>query len=91
MLLSPLFLLTALAIRAESRGPVLFKQTRVGQYGKTFSIYKFRSMYIDAEERKKQLQKQNEMNGGVIFKMKNVARRSETTIAFRGRRVHARG
>lgn len=60
----------AIAIKAESKGPVLFKQKRVGRNGRVFSIYKFRSMYIDAEERKKELEAQNEMNG-LMFKMDN--------------------
>lgn len=58
------------AICLESPGPAVFKQTRVGKNGRKFSIYKFRSMYIDAEERKKELMKQNEMNG-LMFKMKD--------------------
>lgn len=60
----------ALAIKVESRGPVLFKQKRVGRNGRVFSIYKFRSMYIDAEERKKELEAENEMSG-LMFKMEN--------------------
>lgn len=48
--LSPLFLFAALFIKIFSRGPVFFKQTRVGQHGKPFEIYKFRSMKIDAEK-----------------------------------------
>jgi lipopolysaccharide/colanic/teichoic acid biosynthesis glycosyltransferase len=68
--LAPVFLVVALLIRFDSPGPVLFKQTRVGRWGKTFSFWKLRSMYIDAEERKAAIAKQNEMDGGVIFKMK---------------------
>jgi exopolysaccharide biosynthesis polyprenyl glycosylphosphotransferase len=60
----------ALAIKATSRGPVIFKQTRVGRGGKTFTSYKFRSMVADAEKRKKQLAKKNEASGPV-FKMKH--------------------
>lgn len=60
----------ALAIKMESKGPVLFKQKRVGRNGRVFSIYKFRSMYMDAEERKKELEAQNEMSG-LMFKMDN--------------------
>ena len=58
------------AIKIESKGPLFFKQKRVGKNGRYFYIYKFRSMYIDAEERKKELMAQNEMNG-LMFKMKD--------------------
>lgn len=68
---SPIMLLTAIAIKLDSPGPVMFNQVRVGQNGRRFKIYKFRSMYIDAEERKKELMAQNEMQGGVMFKMKD--------------------
>lgn len=57
-------------IKLESKGPILFGQTRVGKNGRKFTCYKFRSMYMDAEERKKELMKQNEMNG-LMFKMEN--------------------
>lgn len=60
----------ALAIKINSRGPVFFAQTRVGKNGRRFKIYKFRSMYMDAEERKKELAAHNEMNG-LMFKMEN--------------------
>ena len=71
ILTSPIMLVTAIAIKLDSKGPVLFKQTRVGQNGRHFKIYKFRSMYTDAEERKKELMDQNEVKGGVMFKMKD--------------------
>lgn len=58
------------AIKIESKGPLFFKQKRVGKNGRYFYIYKFRSRYIDAEERKKELMAQNEMNG-LMFKMKD--------------------
>jgi len=58
----------ALAIKLESPGPVFFSQERVGRNGRRFKIYKFRSMYIDAEERKKELMSQNQMSG-LMFKM----------------------
>ncbi len=61
----------ALAIKLESRGPVFFAQTRIGKNGRRFKILKFRSMYIDAEKRKKELAEQNEMSDGLMFKMEN--------------------
>lgn len=60
----------AIAIKLDSPGPVLFSQVRIGRNGRRFKIYKFRSMYMDAEERKKELEKQNEMQG-LMFKMEN--------------------
>ncbi len=54
----------------ESPGPLIFCQKRVGVNGRVFHFYKFRSMYVDAEERKKELMAQNEVNG-LMFKMEN--------------------
>lgn len=65
-----LFPFIALAIEIDDPGPVLFKQKRVGKNGRNFSIYKFRSMYKDAEKRKAQLQDKNEMDG-LMFKVEN--------------------
>ena len=58
------------AVKLESPGPLLFSQKRVGKNGRIFKIYKIRSMYQDAEERKKELMAQNEMDG-LMFKMKD--------------------
>ncbi len=67
---APIMALTALLVRLDSPGPILFRQTRVGKWGESFTCLKFRSMYIDAEERLKELQALNEADGPV-FKMKN--------------------
>lgn len=60
----------ALAIKIDSPGPVFFSQIRIGKNGRRFKFYKFRSMYMDAEERKKELQDQNEVKG-LMFKMED--------------------
>lgn len=65
-----LFPFVALAIKLESKGPVVFSQVRIGKNGRRFKIYKFRSMYLDAEERKKELEAKNEMQG-LMFKMED--------------------
>ena len=58
-------------VRKEAPGPLIFKQTRMGQNGKKFQIYKFRSMYMDAEERKKELMEKNQLSSDLMFKMDN--------------------
>jgi len=65
-----LFPWIALSIKLESTGPLFFGQERVGENGRTFTCWKFRSMFVDAEARKKDLMAQNEMNGA-MFKMKD--------------------
>ncbi len=67
---APIMLITAIVIKLDSPGPILFRQERVGKYGRTFMCFKFRSMYIDAEARKAELMAKNEADGPV-FKMKN--------------------
>ena len=68
--LSPVLLATAVAIKLESEGPVIFSQDRVGLNGKKFKMYKLRSMVSNAEELKEKLLEQNEMSGP-MFKMKD--------------------
>ena len=70
IILSPVLLITAILIKLESKGPIVFSQIRVGKNGKEFKMYKLRSMVINAEEIKHKLEKQNEMSGP-MFKMKN--------------------
>lgn len=70
ILLSPVFLLTAIAIKLESRGPVFFQQPRIGLNKRKFNMIKFRSMYADAEQRLAEIEHLNEAEGP-IFKMKN--------------------
>ena len=69
--LSPLFLLIAIAIKLEDRGPILFPQVRVGRFGREFRMLKFRSMRVDAEARLKELLAKNQHQNGVTFKMKD--------------------
>ena len=71
LLLSPVFIAIALAVKLTSPGPIIFSQTRVGRYGRHFKFYKFRSMRQDAESKKAELLDKNESADGVIFKMKD--------------------
>lgn len=71
VLFSPLYLILALLVKLESRGPVFFSQTRTGRFGKQFQMHKFRSMRLDAEADFGRLLAQNEHPDGVTFKMKN--------------------
>ncbi|MEV0792126.1 sugar transferase [Kribbella sp. NPDC050459] len=67
---APLLLVTAVLVKLTSRGPVLFRQTRVGRGGEQFQMLKFRTMVIDAEERKAELHALNQGNG-VLFKLRD--------------------
>lgn len=69
IILSPVFIITAIAIKLDSKGAIFFTQERVGQDEKIFNMYKFRSMCIDAEEKLAKLKSKNEMSGP-MFKMK---------------------
>ena len=70
LLLAPLFLVIAVAIRISDPGPVFFRQSRVGHEGRTFRVWKFRTMYVNAEERRAMLIDQNETDG-MLFKIKS--------------------
>lgn len=71
LMLLPLFAVTAVAIKLDSPGPVFFKQKRVGINGKVFRMYKFRSMFIDAEAQKNELMAMNKIKDGMMFKIDN--------------------
>lgn len=66
-----LFVVIGPIIYIQSPGPVFFAQERIGKNGRKFKLYKFRSMYMDAEERKKELMSQNKIKDGMMFKMEN--------------------
>ena len=70
MISIPIIAIVAIPLKLESPGPLIFKQKRVGRNGRYFYIHKLRSMYVDAEARKKELMDQNEMNG-LMFKMQD--------------------
>lgn len=64
-----IFIFVGPIIYFSSPGPIFFSQERVGQNGKKFKMYKFRSMYMDAEERKAELMKDNKLGDGKMFKL----------------------
>jgi exopolysaccharide biosynthesis polyprenyl glycosylphosphotransferase len=68
--LSPLFFFIAILIKLDSKGPIFFKQERIGLRGRKFKLYKFRTMVVDAEDKLKELKDKNESDGPV-FKIKN--------------------
>lgn len=71
VILSPVFLLVAIAVKVDSPGPVFFGAVRVGEGGRTFKLYKFRSMIVNAQAMKQDLMAYNERPDGPLFKMKN--------------------
>lgn len=70
IVLSPLMIIIAVLIKVEDHGPILYKQVRVGKNGKTFKMYKFRSMFINADKMLDKLKEQNDVDGP-MFKMKD--------------------
>ncbi len=73
--IAPLWLVVALAIRLDSPGPILFRQPRAGRYGRPFTVFKFRSMYVNAEAELEQLRARNEATGP-LFKLRDDPRRT---------------
>lgn len=71
VLLSPVFLITALAIKLESKGPAIYKSKRTGLYGKDFYVYKFRSMRSDAEKMEDEIRRQFNEEDVIMYKMDN--------------------
>ncbi len=70
ILILPVLVVLAIAIRLDSEGPVFFKQVRIGENGKTFKMYKFRSMVVNAEKLQAQIN-QTDIDGNTIHKMRN--------------------
>lgn len=70
ILLSPIIAIVACAVKVNSKGPIFFSQKRVGKNGELFEMYKFRSMVVNAEELKENLEDKNEMSGP-MFKIKD--------------------
>jgi lipopolysaccharide/colanic/teichoic acid biosynthesis glycosyltransferase len=75
VVLSPLLVLIAVMVKLDSRGPVFFRQTRVGRDGRPFEIWKFRSMVDGADAQKEQLHEHNEAGAG-LFKIADDPRRT---------------
>jgi len=82
ILLAPLLAAIAVAVRRADRGPALFRQTRVGKDGRTFTLYKFRTMVVDAEQQKALLTGQNEADGA-LFKIRKDPRVTRTGLWLR--------
>jgi exopolysaccharide biosynthesis polyprenyl glycosylphosphotransferase len=82
-LFSPVMVAAAIAIKLESRGPVFFRQPRAGRANSSFALIKFRSMYIDAEERKAEIERLNEAGDGVMFKIRRDPRVTRVGRALR--------
>jgi exopolysaccharide biosynthesis polyprenyl glycosylphosphotransferase len=77
LVLAPVFVGVALAVKLDSRGPVFFRQTRVGRDGRRFNMVKFRTMVVDAERLQADLEGRNEADG-VLFKLRTDPRVTQT-------------
>jgi lipopolysaccharide/colanic/teichoic acid biosynthesis glycosyltransferase len=64
-------LATAIAVKVNSKGPIFFHQARAGRRNRSFNLIKFRSMYVDAEQRKADFDRMNESDDGVMFKIRD--------------------
>ncbi len=82
VLLSPVLLLTMLLIKIDSRGPIFYRQERMGKNHKPFMVYKFRSMHVNADSKQESLADQNEVSGP-IFKMKDDPRITRVGLIIR--------
>jgi exopolysaccharide biosynthesis polyprenyl glycosylphosphotransferase len=71
LIISPLYLLIAIAIRIDSSGPIFYRQTRIGLQGTPFQVWKFRTMVTNADQLQKQLEAQNQTKDGILFKIKD--------------------
>lgn len=71
LILWPIMLIVGILVVCTSKGPMIYVSKRVGKNGRVFNFYKFRSMYKDADKRLAELKDQNEVEGGITFKMKN--------------------
>ena len=71
VLMAPVFLVIAAGVRLTSPGPAIFRQTRIGKDGREFTMLKFRSMYVDAEARRAELDSLNERSEGLLFKIRD--------------------
>ncbi len=71
IVISPILIITAIAIKQTSPGPIFYRQERVGLKGRRFKVWKFRTMVVNASELQKELEAQNEVKGGVLFKIKH--------------------
>lgn len=71
IVLFPFYSILAILIKLDSRGPIFFRQTRIGLHGRKFKVWKFRTMVINADQLQVKLESKNEMKDGILFKMRN--------------------